>query len=138
MIHANVSGFVPCRRKSTRMGQDKAAVTLDGRTLLDHALAALREVCRDVSILGKRELYGTQAPVIEDIFECGLSAASMRALQLAYAVQFVIAVDTPFLAQKFLSYLAETAAASSAVVTTPEITTTPALCTVYTSTSSHR
>src|SRR6476646_6937137 len=68
MVHAQLSGFVLAGGKSTRMGQDKAAVNLNGRTLLEHALAALREVCRDVAILGKYELYGTLAPVYEDIF----------------------------------------------------------------------
>ena len=59
MVHSQLSGFVLAGGKSTRMGQDKAAVTLNGLTLLQHALAALREVCRDVAILGKQELYGT-------------------------------------------------------------------------------
>ena len=135
MIHANVSGFVLAGGKSTRMGQDKAAVTLDGRTLLDHALAALREVCRDVSILGRHELYGSLATVVEDVFpECGPLSGIHAALSSSHTrLNLIIAVDTPFLAPKFLSYLVETAAASSAVVTTPEINNyTQPLCTVYT------
>ncbi len=44
----------------------------------------------------------------------------------------MIAVDTPFLVPEFLSYLAERAMASGAVVTTPEIDDyTQPLCTVY-------
>jgi len=134
MVHSQLSGFVLAGGKSTRMGQDKAAITLNGRTLLEHALAALREVCRNVAILGSHELYGTLAPVYEDIFPgCG-PLGGIHAALAGSQTQFnlIIAVDTPFLAPAFLSYLAERAMAAGAVVTTPEINDyTQPLCTVY-------
>jgi molybdopterin-guanine dinucleotide biosynthesis protein A len=134
MVHSQLSGFVLAGGKSTRMGQDKASVTLNGHTLLEHALAALREVCRDVAILGKRELYGSVGPVYEDIFPgCGPLSGIHAALSSS-KTQFnlIIAVDTPFLAPEFLSYLADKAIESGAIVTTPEIDAyTQPLCTVY-------
>ena len=134
MVHSKLSGFVLAGGKSTRMGQDKAAVSLNGRTLLEHALAALRQVCRDVSILGRHDLYGSLAPVYEDIFPgCGPLGGIHAALS-GSQTQFnlIIAVDTPFLVPNFLSYLAERAIASGSVVTTPEIENyTQPLCTVY-------
>lgn len=134
MVHSQLSGFVLAGGKSTRMGQDKAAVTLNGRTLLEHALAALRGVCRDVSILGRHDLYGSVAPVYEDIFPgCGPLGGIHAALSNSQTqFNLIIAVDTPFLVPEFLSYLAERAVASAAVVTTPEIDDyTQPLCTVY-------
>jgi molybdopterin-guanine dinucleotide biosynthesis protein A len=134
MIHPQLTGFVLAGGKSTRMGQDKAAVMLHGRTLLEHTLAALREVCRDVAILGKYELYGTMGPVYEDIFPgCGPLSGIHAALTNSQThCNLIIAVDTPFLAPAFLHYLAERAIASGAVVTTPEINDyTQPLCTVY-------
>jgi molybdopterin-guanine dinucleotide biosynthesis protein A len=134
MVHSQLSGFVLAGGKSTRMGQDKAAVTLNGLTLLQHALAALREVCSDVAILGKQELYGALGQVYEDIFPgCGPLGGIHAALSNS-KTQFnlIIAVDTPFLAPKFLSYLADRAIDSDAIVTTPEIDDyTQPLCTVY-------
>lgn len=116
------------------MGQDKAAITLNGLTLLQHALAVLRQVCRDVFILGKRELYGALGTVYEDIFPgCGPLGGIHAALSSS-KTQFnlIIAVDTPFLAPEFLSYLADRAIESGAIVTTPEIDDyTQPLCTVY-------
>jgi molybdopterin-guanine dinucleotide biosynthesis protein A len=134
MTYSQVSGFVLAGGKSTRMGQDKATLTLNGRTLLGHALAALRQVCRDVAILGKYELYGTLAPVYEDICPgCGPLGGIHTAIsntQTPYSL--IIAVDTPFLMPEFLSYLAERAITSDAVVVTPEIDDyTQPLCTVY-------
>ncbi len=134
MVHSDVTGFVLAGGKSTRMGQDKADLKLDGRSLLEHALAGLRSVCREVAILGKRDLYGQWAPVYEDIFPgCGPLGGIHAALtnsQTEY--NLIIAVDTPFLQPDFLSYMAERAVASGAVVTTPEIAGyTQPLCTVY-------
>jgi molybdopterin-guanine dinucleotide biosynthesis protein A len=134
MVHSQLTGFVLAGGKSSRMGQDKAAVTLNGRTLLEHALAALREMCRTVAILGKSEMYGAIAPVYEDIFpDCGpLSGIHAALTNSQTEFNLVIAVDTPFIAPKFLSYVAERATASGAVVTTPEINGyTQPLCAVY-------
>ena len=134
MVHTQVSGFVLAGGKSTRMGQDKARLQLNGRTLLEHALTALRAVCREVAILGSYDLYGQLAPVYEDLFPgCGPLGGIHAALtnsQTEY--NLIIAVDTPFLLPEFLSYLAERAVATGAVVTTPEINDyTQPLCTVY-------
>lgn len=134
MVHSQVSGFVLAGGKSTRMGQDKATLELNGSTLLEHALAALRTVCRDVAILGRYELYGELAPVYEDIFPgCGPLGGIHTALSNSQTeYNLIIAVDTPFLMPEFLSYLAERAVATGAVVTTPEINDyTQPLCTVY-------
>jgi molybdopterin-guanine dinucleotide biosynthesis protein A len=134
MIHSQLTGFVLAGGKSTRMGQDKAAVTLNGRTLLEHTLAALREVCGDVAILGKPALYGTLGPVYEDIFpDCGPLSGIQAALTNSQTkFNLIIAVDTPFLSPAFLSYMAERAIATDSVITTPEINGyTQPLCTVY-------
>jgi molybdopterin-guanine dinucleotide biosynthesis protein A len=134
MTHSQVTGFVLAGGKSTRMGQDKAALTLNGRTLLEHALAAVRQVCRDVAILGRYERYGALAPAYEDIYPgCGPLGGIHAALSNSQTqFNLVIGVDTPFLAPEFLSYLAERAVASGMVVTTPEIDDyTQPLCTVY-------
>lgn len=134
MTHSQVSGFVLAGGKSTRMGQDKATLILNGRTLLEHALAAVRQVCRDVAILGRYERYGALAPTYEDIYPgCGPLGGIHTALSNSQTqFNLVIAVDTPFLAPDFLSYLAERAVASGMAVTTPEIDDyTQPLCTVY-------
>jgi molybdopterin-guanine dinucleotide biosynthesis protein A len=133
-MRSQLSGFVLAGGKSTRMGQDKAALNLHGRTLLEHALAALRTVCGNVAILGKQELYGGIAPVYEDIFpECGPLGGIHAALSSSQTkFNLVIAVDTPFLSPEFLMYLGERAITSGAVVTTPQMNGyTQPLCAVY-------
>src|SRR5258708_18147937 len=131
---ASLTGFVLAGGKSTRMGQDKAALSLDGRTLLEPALAAVRSVAQEVFILGLPEIYASYGTTIADIFPgCGPLGGIHAALSHTKTLfNLIIAVDTPFLSAGLLAYLAERALASGAVVTTPEINGyTQPLCTIY-------
>jgi molybdopterin-guanine dinucleotide biosynthesis protein A len=135
MPEALLTGFVLAGGKSTRMGRDKATLTLAGRTLLDYALAVLRQVAPEVCILGSRRLYsGYGAPVIEDIYrDCGPLGGIHAALTHTRTdYNLIIAVDTPFLSPEFLSWMAQRAIGSGAVVATPEIAGyRQPLCSVY-------
>ncbi len=139
-----VTGFVLAGGKSTRMGTDKAALSLEGQTLLERALATVRAVTGEVLVRGSKERYGGFGPVIEDIFpDCGplggIHAALTYLTKQANAkpgagrkLALIIAVDTPFLSPEFLSFMAQRAIESGAVVTTPEIAGyTQPLCSVY-------
>jgi molybdopterin-guanine dinucleotide biosynthesis protein A len=131
----NLTAFVLAGGKSSRMGTDKAALDLAGRTLLEHALATLRLVAGTVFILGSKQRYGGYGvDVIEDIFpDCGPLGGIHAALKSnQVGLSLIVAVDTPFLSADFLSYLAKRARESGSVVTTPEIAGyTQPLCAVY-------
>lgn len=129
------AAFVLAGGKSSRMGRDKASLSLHGQTLLQHALSTLREICNDVCILGSRQIYADQgAPIIEDIIpECGPLGGIHAALShTSAACNLIIAVDTPFLSASFLGFLVSRAVESNAMVTTPEVAGyTQPLCAVY-------
>jgi molybdenum cofactor guanylyltransferase len=135
MLHPDLTGFVLAGGKSTRMGRDKAALALDGCPLLDHAVGVLRQVAHAVGILGSKHLYSDHgAPVVEDIFPgCGpLSGIHAALSHTRTEFNLIIAVDTPFLSPRFLTFLAERAIRSGAAVTTPEIAGyRQPLCSVY-------
>jgi molybdopterin-guanine dinucleotide biosynthesis protein A len=129
------AAFVLAGGKSSRMGRDKASLSLHGQTLLQHALSTLRQVSNHVRILGSQQVYGNQgAEVIEDIIpECGPLGGIHAALAHTQAAfNLIIAVDTPFLSVSFLRFLISRAVESKAIVTTPEIAGyTQPLCAVY-------
>jgi molybdopterin-guanine dinucleotide biosynthesis protein A len=135
MHHPDVTGFVLAGGKSTRMGRDKAALLLEGRTLLEHALRTVRQACGSALVLGSRELYGHYgAEVVEDIFPgCGpLSGIHAALTHTRTEFNLIIAVDTPFLSAFFLRFMVERAVVSGATVTTPEIAGyRQPLCSVY-------
>ncbi|HEY6304990.1 MAG TPA: molybdenum cofactor guanylyltransferase [Candidatus Angelobacter sp.] len=134
MVDEAITGFVLAGGKSTRMGRNKAELSLHGRTLLETALEAAREVTGEVYILGSPDLYGGWAPAIADVFPgCGPLGGIHAALKRTKTeFNLIIAVDTPFLSGGLLRYVTERALAARAMVTAPEVNAYPQpLCAVY-------
>jgi molybdenum cofactor guanylyltransferase len=133
MLH-DITGFVLAGGKSSRMGTNKALLTLNGNTLIERTKKLLESVCQQVFILGSRELYGSFGDCFEDIYpDCGPLAGIHVALANS-RTQFnlITAVDTPFLTVEFLDYMVERALESQAVVSTPRIAGyVQPLCAVY-------
>jgi molybdenum cofactor guanylyltransferase len=99
--------FILTGGKSTRMGSDKAFVTLAGRTLLARMLDLARSVTPEVFIVGPREKYAPFAPVVEDVFpSCGPLGGIHSALRSSQKdLNLILAVDVPFLSLALLQYL---------------------------------
>jgi molybdopterin-guanine dinucleotide biosynthesis protein A len=131
----DVTGFILAGGKSTRMGTDKAFIEFEGRTLLARAFDLARSVTPNVSIVGAGEKFAPFAPVVEDIFPdrgpLGGIHAALRASQTE--LNFMLAVDMPFLSVTFLQYLggeARTAAGATVIVPRSDGRRQP-LCAVY-------
>lgn len=119
----DVAVFILAGGKSTRMGADKAFVTLDGRTLLAWALKLARSVTSNVRIVGEAAKFRSFAPVIEDVFAgCGPLGGIHAALCASSApLNLVLAVDVPFVAPALLKFLIAEAMRSEAIVTVPRV-----------------
>lgn len=119
---ADVAAFILAGGKSTRMGADKAFVTLDGRTLLAQALELARSVTPDVRIVGDLSKFATFDPVVEDVFPgCGPLGGIHAALRASQAeLNLILAVDVPFVSLSLLQFLIRRArGAPSAIATVP-------------------
>ena len=114
-----LSAFILAGGKSTRMGRDKAALTLDGRILLTIMHDLANSVTPQVRICGPRDRFGADA--IEDIFpECGPLGGIHAALAATNTeLNLFLAVDIPFVTPDFLKFLVEEARRGAAVVTVP-------------------
>jgi len=115
----DVAVFILAGGRSTRMGTDKAFVTLDGRTLLARALDLARSVTGDVRVVGDGAKFGAFAPVVEDVFrECGPLGGIHAALRAPAAeLNLMLAVDLPFVSRGLIEYLIARARGSDAMVT---------------------
>ncbi len=100
-----IAGVVLAGRKSSRMGQDKAALLFHGRPLIDHMTGLLCEAgCDDVFISGQRSGYKCRP---DSTPYQGPAAALRHVLQEMRAYQGVlfVPVDMPLLTAGFLQQL---------------------------------
>jgi molybdopterin-guanine dinucleotide biosynthesis protein A len=116
------------------MGRDKALLELDGRPLIEHALAKLRALGLSPSIAGTRSDLSTFAPVIPDNFpQAGPLGGMEAALAASEAEQnLFLPVDLPWLPVEFLCWMMERAERTNALATVPRAQGQPQpLCAVY-------
>jgi phospholipid/cholesterol/gamma-HCH transport system ATP-binding protein len=116
----DLTAFVLAGGKSSRMGGDKAFVSLDGQTLLARVLALAHSVATDVRIVGDPAKFSSFAPVVEDVFpDCGPLGGIHAALRASPAdLNLILAVDTPFVSLALLQYLITRAKSSPAAMVT--------------------
>lgn len=130
----DLAAFILAGGKSTRMGADKAFVTLYGGTLFARALDLARSVTSNVRIVGQAAKFRSFAPVVEDIFPgCGPLGGIHAALRASSApLNVVLAVDVPFVTPELLKFLIARATGSQATVTVPRVAGGfQPLCAVY-------
>ncbi len=135
IVAVDVTGFILAGGKSTRMGTDKAFIEFEGHTLLERALSLARSVTPDVRIVGAREKFAPFAPVVEDIFrERGPLGGIHAALRSSKTeLNFMLAVDMPFVSATFLQHLiseARNSTEATVIVPISEGRRQP-LCAVY-------
>jgi molybdenum cofactor guanylyltransferase len=115
------AGFILAGGKSSRLGVDKAFLEFQGRTLLERAIETLQVVCNTVTIVGNPAKFASYGAVVTDAYtDCGPLGGIHAALaQSSSEMNFVMAVDMPFVSREFLSFLRTTAMASDALVVVP-------------------
>jgi molybdopterin-guanine dinucleotide biosynthesis protein A len=129
-----VSGFVVAGGQSTRIGRDKALLTLDGIPLIQRALDLLRSVGFSPRICGSRPDLARFAEVIPDNFpQCGPLGGIEAALAVSDTeLNLFLPVDLPALPAAFVRWLLARAGASPAVATLPVVgDRAQPLCAVY-------
>jgi molybdopterin-guanine dinucleotide biosynthesis protein A len=110
-------------RASRFGGQDKSALVVDGRTILDRQIAELSQITSDILVVSgalTRQLAAgpTGARHIADLVPgCGPLGGVHAALTLAHGdAVFVIACDMPGVDATFVAYLLDLARDADAVV----------------------
>jgi molybdopterin-guanine dinucleotide biosynthesis protein A len=99
-----IGGYVLAGGRSSRMGQDKALLMLDGKPLVQHAVEKLKRLCAKASILANNPKLEVYAPVVVDnISNYGpLGGIEAALLHSAYAWNLILPVDMPFLPTRLL------------------------------------
>ncbi len=129
----DVSVFVLAGGKSSRMGEDKASLTLEGKTLLARAIEVASPL-GPVRILGDPAKFAPYGDVVPDIFPgqgplAGIHAALNNSRSI---LNLILAVDMPFVTTGLLRFLLRRARESGKTVTVPRVAGQfQPLCAVY-------
>lgn len=111
--YCTVTGVVLAGGKSTRMGTNKALLTLSGRPFIEIVADNLRNLFRDVVISADEEeqFAFLGLPVIPDIYkECGpLGGIHAVLTQIRTAHLFVVSCDLPLLSQSTIQNIVHSA-----------------------------
>ncbi len=118
-----LAGFVLAGGRSSRMGQDKALLLLDGATLVERALEKMKTVCASVAIAGGGEALASFGRVVPDsVPGCGPLGGIVAALESTeFEWSLFLPVDVPLLTVDFLREFGRRCLASSAIAVMPQI-----------------
>jgi molybdopterin-guanine dinucleotide biosynthesis protein A len=115
-----ISGAVLAGGRSSRFGRDKALLEIDGQTLLQRTVGAVRAVTTDVIVLGPPE----RATQVDDVQVIGDEIPGIGPLGGIYSAlrarpgnaMLVVAVDLPFLNAVLLQHLVALAPTADVVL----------------------
>lgn len=104
----NTGGIVLAGGRSSRLGRDKAVEMVAGRSLLQRAVAALRELCNDVIVVGRKS--GDAGAVVRWVEDIVPAMGPLGGIYTGLAVapheqNLVVACDMPFLRRDLLEVL---------------------------------
>ncbi|MCC6937980.1 MAG: molybdenum cofactor guanylyltransferase [Flavobacteriales bacterium] len=102
------TGVVLAGGKSTRMGQDKALMELDGERMLDRAVRSLRTHAREILVIGDPAKYASEhaTTVPDDAPGKGPLGGIVTALKHArYVRLIVLACDLPLISDRLIHVL---------------------------------
>lgn len=111
LIMSDFTGFVLVGGRSSRMGEDKFALQFNGKTFLENAVDALRDVCenRVKLVLNQTQAIETELNIVRDVYEkrgaLGAIHAALKNCETKFAV--VLAVDLPLVDANVIEKLAE-------------------------------
>lgn len=130
---SDVAAFVLIGGKSSRMGEDKSKLRLDGVTLLDRAIDIARSASNDVRLLGHSSCDSGVLSIPDRFSGCGPLAGIDAALSVTTCeFNFIVPVDTPFVPPLVVRHLVKLARATNATVTYPRLRAGyQPLCAVY-------
>jgi molybdopterin-guanine dinucleotide biosynthesis protein A len=105
-----MEGFILTGGASSRMGTDKARLSLGGLTFIERIARALREVTPDLRLVSARtESFNLNLPVVADVHRnCGALGglhAALRACRAPWAL--VVSCDLPFVTGELFARLGE-------------------------------
>lgn len=111
MIYSNITGIILAGGKSTRMGENKSLLILNGKTVIERVVDLMKSTFREVIIITNtpNEYDFISIPKYKDIFEYrGPLAGIHSGLTNSITEQnFVISCDIPLMEKSMIEYIVD-------------------------------
>jgi len=129
-----ITGFVLAGGKSRRMGIDKSLMLLNGKTLIEYSIDALRPLCNSVIISSNNSIYDftgcevwpdeltDQAPIV-GIYSCLKRSKT--------DINIILSCDMPLISTNIVEYLLENSINQSITVPVHENGFIEPMCGIY-------
>lgn len=109
MIYTNITGIILAGGKSTRMGQNKSFLNLNGKTVIERIVRLMKSIFHEVIIITNTpdEYDFINIPLYKDIFEYKGPLAGIHS-GLTHSnneKNFVISCDTPLMEQEMIEFI---------------------------------
>ena len=127
-------GFVTAGGNSSRMGRDKAWLELDGVTMIERVVAALRPVTGRVTVIANRPEYTRLNLTVVADTHTGVGPLEAIRTALANARHpraVLVGCDLPFVTPELFTHLLQVAGDAQAVVPLDDAGRLEPLCAVY-------
>lgn len=118
-VFQDITGIILVGGKSRRMGQDKALLTVQGRTLFERALEPFQDCFAQVLLIGDRpeRFNGCNQPILPDLYPGSSLGGLYTGLFYAGTEHiFVTSCDLPFPNRAILQYLCSLKGDSDAII----------------------
>jgi molybdopterin-guanine dinucleotide biosynthesis protein A len=129
----DIEGFILTGGASSRMGANKARLSLAGRTFTSRISDALSTIAARTSVVGANGDDDAQLPVIPDVYRqwgaLGGVHAALNACRAEWAA--IVACDLPFVSAELLARLVALRANFAAVAPVQEDARPQPLCALY-------
>jgi molybdopterin-guanine dinucleotide biosynthesis protein A len=129
----SIEGFVLIGGRSSRMGTDKAALIIDGQTLVQRVAAALSSIASSISLVGNRTEPLDDLEIVPDRFkQWGALGGVHAALSDCHAEwAAIVACDLPFVTGELFERLATSTTEFDAVAPIQNDNIPQPLCALY-------
>jgi molybdopterin-guanine dinucleotide biosynthesis protein A len=133
-LYDDIPAFILAGGKSTRMGQDKALLNLDGKPLIELVSATLDKLFSNITILSdEKEPYAfLKLPIQSDILKDSGPLAGIHAALVRTTAKhiFVMSCDLPFVTSKLIERIVDKRFEADVVMPADKKFIQP-LCAVY-------
>lgn len=122
-IYNNITILILAGGKSTRMGQDKGLMDLNGKPMISHVIEVAKKISQRIFIVANLEAYKQfDLPVVHDeVFEKGPIGGIYSGLKKSESeYNLVLSCDIPFIHQGVLEFLIESSTGYDITVASKE------------------